>query len=225
MNIVNPSIDIIELNASSGIDILKKIELIGRTCYNSRNKITSDSYINFIKHILKRGHFSVIEHHNVTARILCDRGVTHELVRHRIGSYSQESTRYINYKEGITVINPLFFPEEEMREDEGYKFIVWRDAMYKAERSYRELIQAGAKPEEARSVLPNSLKTEIVVTFNLREWRHFFAMRTVIRAHPQIRQVAIMLLEKMKESIPIIFEDFKIDKDNLTAETGMIPVS
>ena len=156
--------------------------------------------------ILKSGHESVIEHEKVSVRFICDRGVSHEIVRHRIASYSQESTRYCNYSKDkfgkeITVIKPLFWEEDS----DEYK--IWYDAMLHAEQAYQGLIQMGAKPQEARSILPNSLKTEIVVTMNLREWRHFFRLRTASNAHPQMREIANMALDKLRQEIPIIFDD------------------
>jgi thymidylate synthase (FAD) len=152
--------------------------------------------------ILKSGHESVIEHEKVTVRIICDRGVTHEIVRHRIASYSQESTRYCNYKSrGIKVIEPLFFVGDDK------KYEIWLNAMRACEEAYDALIEAGASPQEARSVLPNSLKTEIVITYNLREWRHFFKLRCSKRAHPQMREIIIPLLKEFQRQIPIVFDD------------------
>ena len=196
MKIVEPSVEILdELN---GNEIIKKIEKIGRVCYKSEDKITCDSSKKFISNIMKSGHESVIEHEKITVRFICDRGVSHEIVRHRIASYSQESTRYCNYSNDrfgneITVIKPLFW---DVNSDE---YQIWANAMLYAEQMYQNLIQMGAKPQEARSVLPNSLKTEIVVTMNLREWRHFFKLRTAGNAHPQMREVACMALEKMRK--------------------------
>jgi thymidylate synthase (FAD) len=186
--------------------ILKQIELAGRTAYKSEDKITEDSSKDFVGMILKRGHLSVIEHQSVTVRIICDRGVSHEIVRHRLAAYTQESTRYCNYSKGkfgneITVIEPVFWDKD----DEKYK--VWRSAMKHSEICYNRLIELGATPQEARSVLPNSLKTEIVITMNLREWRHFFTMRTSQAAHPQMREIAVPLLSEFKRRIPIIFDD------------------
>jgi thymidylate synthase (FAD) len=206
MKIIKPSIEI--LDDLNGEEIIKKIERIGRVCYKSEEKITSESSKRFIENILKSGHESVIEHEKISIRFICDRGVSHEIVRHRIASYSQESTRYCNYSKDkfgkeITVIKPLFWKEDS----EEYK--VWYDAMLHAEQAYQELIQMGAKPQEARSILPNSLKTEIVVTMNLREWRHFFKLRTAANAHPQMREVACMALAEMKKEIPIIFDDIQ----------------
>lgn len=188
-----------------GIAILRRIEKAGRTCYKSDSRISDDSYIPFVKKIIELGHESVLEHEKVTLRIICDRGVSHEIVRHRIGSYSQESTRYCNYineefgKE-ITVITPLFW-------DEGSPLLeIWRLAMLAAEKVYFNLLENGARPQEARSVLPHSLKTEIVVTYNLREWRHFLKLRTASASHPQMREVAAMCKDILKKSIPIVFD-------------------
>jgi thymidylate synthase (FAD) len=163
-----------------GEQILRKLERYGRTCYKSEDKITPDSARKFVTSILASGHESVIEHEKVTVRVICDRGVTHEIVRHRIASYSQESTRYCNYKSrGVRVIEPLFFVGDNT------KYQIWLNAMYACEKAYNALIKAGAIPQEARSVLPNSLKTEIVITYNLREWRLFFTQRCSKRAHPK----------------------------------------
>jgi len=204
MNIIKPYF-VIESNIDQDY-ILKQIELAGRTAYKSEDKITEDSSKDFVGMILKRGHLSVIEHQSVTVRIICDRGVSHEIVRHRLAAYTQESTRYCNYSKGkfgneITVIEPVFWDKD----DEKYK--VWRSAMKHSEICYNRLIELGATPQEARSVLPNSLKTEIVITMNLREWRHFFTMRTSQAAHPQMREIAVPLLSEFKRRIPIIFDD------------------
>ena len=188
-----------------GISLLRRVERAGRTCYKSDGRITADSYSLFIEQIIKSGHESVLEHEKVSLRIICDRGVSHEIVRHRIGSYSQESTRYCNYGDDkfgneITVIRPLFW------EEGSSKLECWRLAMLSVEKSYFDLIGAGASPQEARSVLPNSLKTEIVVTYNLREWRHFLKLRTAPGAHPQMQEIANMCKEILQSKIPIVFD-------------------
>jgi len=189
----------------NGEQILKNLERYGRVCYKSEHKITPDSARRFVATILKSGHESVIEHEKITVRIICDRGVTHEIVRHRIGSYSQESTRYCDYElRGVQMIEPFFF----VGDDEKYK--IWLDAMTSCETAYNALIRAGATPQEARSVLPSSLKTEIVITYNLREWRHFFRLRCSKRAHPQMREVAVPLLREFQRRIPVIFDDIDI---------------
>ena len=203
MKIIEPSFKI--LDEIDGHKLLTALERYGRTCYKSEDKINNDSAIIFIKKILDSGHESVIEHEKVTVQIVCDRGISHEIVRHRIASYSQESTRYCNYSNNkfgneLTFIKPYFW------ENDKQKYGIWIEAMRNAETAYMALLNLGAKPEEVRSVLPNSLKTEIIVTMNLREWRHFFKLRTSIKAHPQMRQITLPLLNEFKTKIPIIFD-------------------
>lgn len=192
----------------NGEEMIKRIERFGRTCYKSEDRITDESAKTFIQNIIKRGHESVLEHEKITVRVICDRGVSHEIVRHRIASYSQESTRYCNYSNDkfgseLTFILPVFW-EDADREKE---LNLWRQAMQNAEKSYFALLAAGAHPQEARSVLPNSLKTEIIMTMNLREWRHFFRLRTSEASHPQMRQIAQKMLIEFKEKVPIVFDD------------------
>jgi thymidylate synthase (FAD) len=205
-----------------GNKILKKIEKAGRTCYKSEDKITDESAKSFVAGILKSGHHSVIEHEKITVRVICDRGVSHEIVRHRIGSYSQESTRYCNYSKDkfgneITVIEPCFWKQGSSKpapaEAAADKYEEWKKACENAEKAYFKLLELGAKPEEARSVLPNSLKTEIVITYNLREWRHFFILRTSKRAHPQMREIATSILKEFKRLIPVVFDDIQPEEN------------
>lgn len=191
-------------------EIMAKIERAGRTCYKSEGRIAEGSAEKFIASIVKRGHESVLEHASVTVRLICDRGVTHEIVRHRVASYSQESTRYCNYSgdkfgSEITVIRPFFW------NDDPEKFEIWKNAMAAAEKAYNDLIAAGATAQEARSVLPNSLKTEIVMTMNMREWRHFFKLRAAPAAHPQMREVAVPMLQAFKELLPSLFSDIEAE--------------
>ena len=208
MRIIEPSYIIEdELNPQA---MMKTIERAGRTCYKSEHNISDGSAERFIASIIKRGHESVIEHEKITVRFICDRGVTHEIVRHRIASYSQESTRYCNYANDkfgneLTFIKPCFW--DETTEDGKAKMELWKKSMQNIEDEYNQLIALGAKPEEARSILPNSLKTEIVVTMNLRSWRNFFKLRTAPAAHPQIRQIASALLDDLKTPLPVIFGD------------------
>jgi thymidylate synthase (FAD) len=188
-----------------GEQTLKRIEAAGRTCYKSEDKITAESASAFVAMLIKRGHHSVLEHESVTVRIICDRGVSHEIVRHRLASYSQESTRYCNYTKdtcngGLTFIEPR--PHISL---EG--FGIWFETMSLAEINYLNLIKQGVKPEIARSVLPNSLKTELVMTCNLREWRHFFKLRTSKAAHPQMREIAVPLRDDFRRLIPVAFDD------------------
>lgn len=204
MRIIKPCFEILG-NPNPSV-ILRNLESFGRVCYKSEENVTVDSAAPFIRKILKSGHESVIEHEKISVRIVCDRGVSHELVRHRIASYSQESTRYCNYSQNkfgneLTFIRPCFWL------DDSQAYSIWKKQMQTIETGYLSLIAAGATPEQARSILPNSLKTEIIVTMNLREWRHFFQLRTSKRAHPQMREIAIPLLQQMYELLPPIFED------------------
>ncbi len=211
MKVVKPSFAI--ESEVDGDKILRNIEKAGRTCYKSEEKITSQSAKKFVAGLIKRGHESVIEHFSVTVRIICDRGVTHEIVRHRHGSYSQESTRYCNYSKDkydnqLTFVKPFFWDSDN--EEDKRKYEIWESVMESIEKKYLELVEMGAKPQEARSILPNSLKTEIAMTMNLRSWRNFFILRTARDAHPQMREVAIPILEEFKRLIPIVFDDIDI---------------
>ena len=208
---VNPSIEI--LSDTSYETILKKVERIGRVCYKSEDKIKEDSAEGFIRAIIKRGHESVIEHESISVKVTCDRGVTHEIVRHRIASYSQESTRYCNYttdkfSNQISCIDiATGFHYDLDNEADRKKWEIWNEAMEDAEKHYFRLIEAGAKPDEARSVLPNSLKTEIVMTMNMREWRHFIRLRGSRAAHPQIAEITAQIREEFIKRYPVFFED------------------
>jgi len=204
MRIIPPSHKIMFM--PPGQEIVQNLELAGRTCYKSEDKITLDSAGGFIRRLIKSGHHSVIEHASITVRFICDRGVSHELVRHRLASFSQESTRYANYSKEkfggeITVIRPFFWAED------SEKYGLWKEAMTASERFYLDLIQAGARAEEARSVLPNSLKTEVVMTANIREWRHVLSLRCGKPSHPQMRELMLPLLREFHELIPAVFDD------------------
>lgn len=203
MKIIEPSVQL--LNPPDYQAMLSHIELAARTCYKSEDRITEGSAEELISRLIKSGHHSVLEHENISVRFICDRGVSHELVRHRLCSVSQESTRYCNYsgeKFGgkITVIRPVFFKENDMETD------TWYNAMSSAENYYFDLL-ADRSPQEARSVLPNSLKTEVVMTANIREWRLIFNQRCSSAAHPQMRQLMIPLLGEFMELYPVFFED------------------
>ncbi len=206
MEIISPSHTI--LDEIDGEQVLLKLERCGRTAYKSEDKITAGSAERFIKSLIERGHESVIEHVNISVRLICDRGVTHEIVRHRLCAYTQESTRYCDYnKKGVVFIRPFFW------ESDKQQYIRWQHAMRQAEASYNQLIEAGASPQEARSVLPNSLKTEIVVTANLREWRHIMKLRTSQAAHPQMRELMSPLLDEFADLIPVIFNSIKMQQN------------
>lgn len=203
MRVIKPSTEI--LTPKKGIEEI--IELAIRVCYKSEDRIEPGSAAKIIKNILEKHHESTIEHAIITVRFINDRGVSHEEVRHRLSSFSQESTRYCNYSKdkfgnGITVIDIRGgFP------DMGERFDVWLEAMQSAENYYNKLIEMGASAQEARSVLPNSLKTELIWSANPREWRHIFGMRTSDAAHPQIAEVMVPLLNEFKQLWPVLFED------------------
>jgi thymidylate synthase (FAD) len=202
MKVIEPKVVIEDLDTS--FRILNILERAGRTCYQSEPSGPAADFIR--SKIMASGHESVIEHAKLTVRFITDRGVTHELVRHRLVSYSQESTRYCNYTKerfggDVTFIRPCFW------EEDSHGMAMWKRGMEFAECLYNDIILGGGKPEQARSVLPNSTKTEIVATANLREWRHIFKLRTSNRAHPQMRQVMVPLLAKVRELVPVIFDD------------------
>jgi thymidylate synthase (FAD) len=221
MKLIKPYTEI--LTPIDGKKILKTIEKVARTCYKSEDKITDDSSEKMVKSLINRGHEAMIEFFDITVKFVCDRGVSHEIVRHRMASYAQESTRYCNYSKDkfhsqITYIIPSWvnLVESEWTKEQvdcSYPIsfteqdLIWMKQMISAEESYNKLISDGWQPQQARSVLPNSLKTEINVKMNLREWRHFFRLRCAPAAHPQMREVAIPLLENLKMSVPIIFDD------------------
>ena len=221
MNVVKPQFDI--LTAIDGVKILKSIEEVGRTCYKSEDKITDDSCYKFASNLLKRGHEAVIEHYNITVRLTNDRGVSHEEVRHRVASYAQESTRYCNYSQekfgnSVTYIDIqggiALDPKMRNLDVETIDRIVeeWTRACQDAEQHYFKMLELGASPQIARSVLNNSTKTEICITMNLREWRHFFRLRTAPAAHPQMREITIPLLKEFQKRIPVIFEDIEVEQ-------------
>lgn len=212
MKIINAGYEILSKISEGGIQELQHIEKIGRVCYKSEDKITADgeSARKFAKMIIDRGHEAMIEHSSLSVKFIVDRGVSHELVRHRIASFAQESTRYCNYSKDkfgneITFIKPLFWNENSR------KYRAWKESCINAEYSYFDLLDDGATPQEARSVLPNSTKTEITITANYREWRNFFKLRTAKAAHPSMREVTIPLLVELKEKLPVIFDDILVD--------------
>ena len=216
MELVLPSYDFIptELNGS---EIIKRIEKIGRVCYKSEDKITDDSAETFVKKIMRSGHHSVIEHVSITVKFIIDRGISHELVRHRIGSYSQESTRYCAYEYDQHIkfiipcwldLKPGIYNTKEVMKIKDDATRNWVYSIHEIETYYHMFLeQHNWKPGYARSVLPNALKTEIVATFNLREWRHVLNLRCSKAAHKQIREVMIPVLNIMNINIPIVFED------------------
>ena len=226
MNILKAGFEILTPISEGGIEELKHIEKIGRVCYKSEGKITEDgeSAKKFVKMLINRGHEAMIEHSSLSVKFVVDRGVSHELVRHRIASFAQESTRYVNYslekfgneinvidiRDGINLDNKM----KNMDSDTISAIMgEWCLAMEDAEKHYMKMIELGATPQIARSVLPNSTKTEITITANYREWRNFFKLRVPNTAHPQMREVTIPLLKELKRRLPIIFDDIEIEEN------------
>ena len=209
MQIIEPSVRI--MGKYSEREMCQNIERAGRTCYQSLDKATNDSCFDFVRMLIKREHESVLEHESITVEFVCDRGVSHELIRHRLASYSQESTRFCAYKDGLIFIRPCFFAEDSIE----YKS--WYDIMARIEKLYKTMLKNGVGPQQARSILPNSLKTTIVMTANIREWRYILGLRCSRAAHPQMRQVMFMLLELFNKDFPTLFGDVY---NNIYYQTG-----
>ena len=215
MKIIDQSYQILSLPDNT----LEMIERAARTCYKSENKITQESAPKFVKMLINRGHYAMIEFGDITVKFTTNRGVTHELVRHRMCSFAQESTRYVRYDGGMEFIRPVWCPEQILGEyvctgdinpdlnlipsDEVYIFI---KSLIDTERAYRRLLFSW-RPEQAREVMPNSLKTDIVVKANIREWRHILTIRTSKSAHPQMRGLLLPLLKELKAKVPGLFDD------------------
>lgn len=218
MKIIKPGYEIIrpQMNGPEARDaIYQLIERAGRTCYKSEDKITPESAAKFVKAIVRNHHEAMLEHAGMTVKFIVDRGVSHELVRHRIASFAQESTRYCNYSHDkfdgeLTFIEPPFF------EPDSPEYRTWKNMCRVSEDAYLALLQANRTPQEARSVLINSLKTEVVMTANMREWRHFFKLRAAGETgapHPQMAEVAVPLLKEVKEYMPELFGDIFVPEE------------
>lgn len=199
-------------NDFDGQKILEKIEQVARTCYKSEGKIQEGSAAKMVASLIKSGHEAMLEHVSVTVKFVVDRGISHELVRHRLASFAQESTRYCNYsKDDFGSEITFIIPEYLEYKSEGWN--IWKESMKQAEDAYFKMLDFGLSPQQARAVLPNSLKTEVVMTANLREWRHFFKLRalgTTGKPHPQMLEVTVPLLEDFKQMIPVVFDDLVV---------------
>lgn len=208
MKVIQASYEILTDLSDPINTILKPIETAGRVCYKSENNITGDSCITFCKNILGRGHEAVIEHSQLSVRFTVDRAIANELVRHRIASYCQESTRYVNYsKEKFGNEIKVIGPDEDILPMGSDNYNFWWSACKSAEESYMAMLSNGVKPEIARNVLPLSTATEIIMTANIREWRSVMKLRTSARAHPQMRSIMRSLLDELKQKIPVLFDD------------------
>lgn len=224
MRLLIPQAELLDINSQG----LKLIERAGRTCYKSEGRITENSNKEFVRMLRGRGHNAVLEFGWACVKVICDRGVAHEIVRHRLFSFAQESTRYCNYKNRVTFIVPnwfssKFYAEIEMNgeiiiDDEASleryagtdgtasEAIAWLEAMWAAEKFYKRLINCGQTPQQARAVLPNSLKTEIVMAANFREWMHFLNLRTSKAAHPQVQEIAFNIKSILAGRVPMLFD-------------------
>lgn len=224
MKMIKPSYEILTEISDNGIKELQHIERIGRVCYKSEDRITEDgeSAKKFVGTLIRNGHEAMIEHSTLSVKFVVDRGVSHELVRHRIASFAQESTRYCNYTKdkfggeiNVVDITDSIALDTKMKAMDSNVItsiiLEWFNAMKDAEKHYNRMIKMGASPQMARGVLPTSLKTEITVTANYREWRNFFKLRVPMSAHPQMREITIPLLKELKERIPVIFDDIEVD--------------
>jgi thymidylate synthase (FAD) len=199
---------------AAGFALLRKIEWCARISHRSEEAQTEDSWSRFIRTVvLEHGDWSVVEHASATVDMLVDRGVTHEIVRHRLFSFTQESTRFVNYEKKMPpsfIMPDLSNVAERAPNGERVELSAmewWRHGINTAESVYKGLLKCGYPPQIARSVFPNALASRIIITGNLRNWRHFFIMRTTKEAHPQMRQVTIPLLAEFKGKIPILYDD------------------
>ena len=222
MNKIKASYEILTPISEGGTKELQHIEKIGRVFYKSEDYITEDgeSARKFVAMLIRNGHEAMIEHSFLSVKFTVDRGVSHELVRHRIASFAQESTRYCNYAKdkfgaecAFIDLEPGIMLDNKMKKMSGEEIALvmaeWTSAMEDAERHYMRLLELGATPQIARAVLPNSTKTEITVSANYREWRNFFKLRVPADVHPQMREVTIPLLKELKGMIPVIFDDIE----------------
>jgi len=214
MRMIEQSYQILTAISDGAVDELKLIEAAGRTCYKSEDRITADgeSAKKFVAMLIRNHHEAMLEHSLLSVRFICDRGVSHELVRHRVAAYAQESTRYCNYTQDkfgseITVIKPVWYDGAN-----GASQMAFDTICTAAEGAYDVALCDGLKPQDARTVLPTALKTELVVSANYREWRHIFQLRTAKTAHPQVRALLIPLLNELKERIPAIFDDIVVEE-------------
>ena len=209
MQIVDPYIQVEKVD---GKKIMRNIERACRTCYRSEGKITEESYKTLLKNCITRGHESVLEHEKITVRMFCDLGVYKDLTRHRIASFSIESTRYCNYGKDkfdneIKVIKPCNIEEGTKLYDN------WKNACEEIEKNYMEMSKEGALPDQLRMILPHSIGAEVTMTANIREWKHILALRASKHTHPSIRQLVIPLLLHFKEIMPEIFDSVEYDTE------------
>lgn len=209
MKLINSSYEI--LTDIDGDKVLKDIENVARTCYKSHDHTKEGSAAKLVDTLIKSGHHAMLEFFDITVRFTCDRGVSHEIVRHRVASYAQESTRYCNYSKDkfgneLTFIEPYWLTEALLDDTDNARERLML-CLQHIEEIYMSLLNKGLQPQAARAILPNCLKTELNVKMNLREWRHFFNLRCSKAAHPDLRKLALQLLAEFKAKLPIVFDD------------------
>lgn len=209
MKIIEP---LVEVENFDGLKIMKNIERACRTCYRSEDKITEDSYKNLIKNCVNRGHESVLEHEKITVRLTCDIGVYKDLTRHRIASFSIESTRYCNYGKDKWD-NQIKFIKPCNIEGDSELYSNWVGTMDFVEKEYIAMSKNGATPDQMRMILPHSTAAEVTMTANIREWKHIFELRCSKRVHPSVQQVMIPLLLYFKEKMPEIYESVEYNTE------------
>lgn len=209
MQIVDPYIQVEKVD---GTQIMKNIERACRTCYRSEGKITEESYKTLLKNCITRGHESVLEHEKITIRMYCDLGVYKDITRHRIASFSIESTRYCNYGKD-KFGNELKFIKPCNMEEGTELYKLWEDACENIEKDYIEMSNLGALPDQLRMILPHSIAAEVTMTANIREWKHILSLRASNHTHPSIRQLMIPLLLHFKQIMPEIFENVPYDTE------------
>ena len=215
----------IEVESFNGKDIMKKLEKACRTCYRSEESITEDSYKNLLKNCINRGHESILEHEKITITMICDIGVYKDLTRHRLASYSIESTRFCNYSKDkfdnqIKFIKPVFYKDwknkdlnEVIKDKDLYKCYLWENCMQNIEQDYNAMSEVGALPDEMRMLLPHSTAAKVTMTANIREWKHILSLRCSNHTHPAIQQLLIPILLKLKEEMPEVFNDVDYNKN------------
>lgn len=239
MKIVEPKYEILTDISEGGIKELQQIERVARVCYKSEDKITPDgeSAKKLVRFLVKQEHEAMLEHSQLSVLFTCDRGVANELVRHRIASFAQESTRYCNYSKEkfggeLSFIRPFYIPNLHIGQDDYDRasekeqtiYELWHESCGYAEFGYKRLIENGLRPEQARCVLPLCLKTEIVMTANYREWRNIFKLRIPVAAHPQMRELMCPLLKELQSKIPVVFDDIYTywPEDDQTGKDSMV---
>lgn len=224
MILIDPEV---QVEHYDGTKIMKKLERACRTCYRSESNISEDSYKNLLTNCIGRGHESVLEHEKISIKLICDVGVYKDLTRHRLASFSIESTRYCNYSKDkfdnqIKFIKPVFYDEEWMKHnyegsaigsENALKSSMWYNCMEDIEAAYQDMAKIGCKPDELRLLLPHSTAAEVYMTANIREWKHILSLRTQKMVHPSVQQVMIPLLIEFQRTMPEIFNTIEYNKD------------